>query len=256
MNIRQHLSLDLGRKRAKRKFLRCYALDYRRWRPESLLLTFFFLIQRDFWRGAVNITFLLLISGYTAQQWLMNGASQWFCLLLQLLFMPVWMALEEFLHAIVALHKAVPQSRLELVSIYRPSAFGRYWFYEGAAMRIHGPLMPVDRMHISAPGPFLNALLAILLWIACGLSDGHFLWGRVHQVFLPTMAHFLSTFLPVRAKPSDIRNILAARCEAGYDWLRTSRICWHGIVFLFGQRPQHELGMKFDLRQKEGHFSA
>jgi hypothetical protein len=226
-----------GRKRQ----LRAYSLAALvRQPPGHLLLALFIRIHGDFWRGAVNIALVGLSSAYALLRWLGQGDPIWWWLPIQLLIMPGLMAVEESLHARVALRKKMPVGGLQLVTVCRMHR-GICWLCDGAALRICGRLSPLDRMHISAPGLFLNMVLAGLLWAVCACLDGRLLWGRAHWVSLPLAGYLFSSLVPLGpVMANDLVNIFRAAQEAGYGWIRTTRECWYGLVLAFGRSDARE----------------
>jgi hypothetical protein len=189
-------------------------------------------LLQAFWRGPLNGLLLSL----TALSVLWPGsrvASPRSWLLLQLILLPFLMALEEFLHTVVFVRKGLPLARLDLVTVYRVSRKGFKWFCYGAAIRWCGPLAPRDRIHISAPGPLMNLILAAALWSVCSLAAGGVPAGGLHVTFAPLLGYLLSSLVPLPAPiPNDMYNIMRAGREAGYDWRQTVRICSQSLSLL------------------------
>ena len=157
-----------------------------------------------------------------------TGGSPWVLLwtLGQLLLLPALMAAEETLHLLVFLQKGFSCKDIELVVLHRLTSGGKRLICYGAALRFAGPLKPVDRIHISAPGPVCSLLLAVMIWSAISLYSGSITGALGHRQFLPVTVYLLSSLWPFRAVlPTDVANIIQARKEAGYSLPRTLWAC-------------------------------
>jgi hypothetical protein len=210
---------------------------YRPWeemppRPVRTFLSMNIVLHRSFWGTPLNGALLGLLAGVLVVGAGGRGSFQnlrW--VLWQLAVLPTLMASEEFLHLLVFLHKDLPREALHLVVVYGVTAGGRKLICYGSALRFRGSLNPLDKIHISAPGPILSlfgasAMWAIILWKSASLLV-------VLQV-LPITSYFLSALWPRGGVlPTDLANIRQAKKEGHYGLPATLGACVAGLGMIW-----------------------
>jgi hypothetical protein len=202
--------------------------------PEKIVSALMLRLECDFWGGAFNGAVLFFCLGWAGMRWLRYGDITGWWLPIQLLLIPVLMATEEFLHMVVMARKEMPTELMDLVVVQQTGRSGFPWLCWGAAARFQGAVSHRDRIHICAPGPFMGLLVAILLWLTCGLLDRHLWWGRAHLTALPTLGYLMSAWFPLPSElTSDGVVVLRARRKIGLSWWQTLRECVWGVCLLW-----------------------
>lgn len=206
-------------------------------RPITVLLSMIFRLERDFWFQAVNGGLLILCLGWTGLRWLHQGDVTAVWLPAQMVLIPVLMAVEEFMHMAVAVRKGISHRHVDLVIMKRTGRNGFPWLCCGAAARYRETILNRDRIHIAAPGPVLSLILLVLVWLICGLLDGHLWWGRAHRTALPILGYLAGAWLPLPAVLTpDVTVILRAAREERFSPGRLIRECVRGMGLMWRRR--------------------
>lgn len=195
--------------------------------PLRALLLLNVWLFRSFFGAILNGVLLVVVLGVLLMDgWTRGSAGPLFWILGQLFMLPSLMAGEEFLHLLVFLQKGFRLQALDLVVVYKITAKGKRLICYGGAVRFKGLLRPMDKIHISAPGPLVSLLLAVVVWSVISLRSGSIFGELIHLQSLPIMFYLLSSLWPFNAVlPTDLSNILRARKEGHYGLLRTLGAC-------------------------------
>jgi len=219
----------------KRNRLKVYALfESPLRRPVGQLLALICLLERDFWLGAINGGLMIVGLGWAGLRWLCRGDTAGWWLPVQMVMVPLLMAAEEYLHAVVATRKEISSGLIELVVIHKTGRNGFPWLCCGAAVRFHGTVTNRDRIHIASPGPVLCLALLGLIWPICGLLDRHPWWGRAHLTALPILSYLVSAWLPSpMVLTSDVAVIRRAGQEEGLSSRQVLQECLRGVRYIW-----------------------
>jgi hypothetical protein len=193
----------------------------------------------SFFGAILNTALLVAVAGILlVTGWLQGSFTPLFWVLLQLLLLPALMALEEFFHLWVCLQKGLPQKGIDLVAAFRMTAGGRRLICYGCAVRYKGFLTPLDRIHISAPGPLFCLILAAALWSIVFLVSGSFFENLPQHRLLPFTLYLLSSLWPYKAVlPTDLANIIEAKREGRYRVVRTLGACLESLKLMWSSSP-------------------
>lgn len=207
-------------------------------------------LYRSFFGAILNGVLLIIVVGALfVDGWTRGWCTPLFWVLLQLLMLPFFMAGEEFLHLLVFLQKGLRPETLDLVVVYRVTAKRKRLICYGGAVRFRGSLRPMDKIHISAPGPLFNLLLAVAVWLVISLRSGPIFGKLTHLHSLPITFYLLSSLWPFDAiLPTDLANILRAKKEGHYGLLRTFQGClaslrlvWASLKQILRRSGNHEM---------------
>jgi hypothetical protein len=199
-------------------------------RPAGKLLPLIWLLQRDFWTGAINGGLMILGLGWAGLRWFGQGDAAGWWLPAQMVLVPLLMAVEEYLHAVVAGRKEISAGIIDVAVMYKGGRNGFSWLCCGAAVRCHGTVTNRNRIHIASPGPVFCLVLMGLIWLICGLLDQRPWWGRAHRLALPLLSYLASAWLPLPAVPtSDVAVIRRAGQEEGLSSWQIFQECWRGV---------------------------
>jgi hypothetical protein len=208
--------------------LRVYSLSEEVGRkPFGVLLFLNIRLYGSFFGAILNGMLLAIVMAILLIHWWIRGSCTiLFWTLGQILILPFLMAGEEFLHLLIFLQKGRLAEALDLVVVYKMTSRGRKLICYGGAVRFRGLLEPIDKIHISAPGPLVSLLLAMAVWLTISLHSGSIFGEPLHIQFLPIIFCLLSSLWPFRTVlPTDMVNILRARKEGHFSMWRTLGIC-------------------------------
>lgn len=223
--------------RADRKVqLKAYRLPVEiRRRPMRAFVSLSILMYGSFFGAILNGALVMAVAGILlVAGWTQGSFTPLFWVLSQLLLLPALMAFEEFLHLWVCLQKGLPHKAIDLVAAFRMTAEGWKLICYGCAVRYRGRLTPLDRIHISAPGPLFCLLLAVALWSFVLLSSGSFVENLPQHLFLPLTLYLLSSLWPHGAVlPTDLANVIRAKREGRYSPMRTLGACLESLRLIW-----------------------
>ena len=193
----------------------------------------------SFFGAILNGALLMVVAGILfVAGWTRGSFTLLFWISPQLLLLPALMASEEFLHLWVCLQKGLPQKAIDLVAAFRMTAEGRRLICYGCAVRYRGHLTPLDKIHISAPGPLFCLLVAAALWSLIFLGSGSFFENLPQHRFLPLTLYLLSSLWPCSAVlPTDVANIIEAKREGRYPAMRTLGACFESLRLIWTFSP-------------------
>lgn len=212
----------------------CLPMKIRRY-PMKAFVSLSIRLYGSFFGAIVNIALLMVVAGILLVASFTRGSlTLFFGVSLQLLLLPTLMAFEEFLHLWVCIQKGLPQKAIDLVAAFRMTAGGRRLICYGCAVRYRGFLTPLDRIHISAPGPIFCLLLALALWSLVFLDSGSYMGNLLQHRFLPLILYLLSSLWPYSVVlPTDLANIIRAKREGRYSVMRTLGACFESLRLIW-----------------------